>query len=146
MIVYSMRSPKLTRLALQVQKLTAGEQLFVNVGASQVGGRVLAVKGDLAKIALTAPACAQAGDKVALSRRIDKHWRLVGKYGSRSRSTRADFYPSLQDGERSSVELWLKSRMNKLGDLARGLLLLVSYTPRCHSYSALDVIILDRRS
>lgn len=40
----------------------------------------MAVKGDLAKIALTAPACAQAGDKVALSRRIDKHWRLVGKY------------------------------------------------------------------
>jgi translation initiation factor 2 gamma subunit (eIF-2gamma) len=66
-------------LLLQVQKLTAGEQLFVNVGASQVGGRVMAVKGDLAKIALTAPACAQAGDKVALSRRIDKHWRLVGK-------------------------------------------------------------------
>jgi translation initiation factor 2 subunit 3 len=64
----------------QVQKLTAGEQLFVNVGASQVGGRVLGVKGDLAKIALTAPACAQAKDKVALSRRIDKHWRLVGKY------------------------------------------------------------------
>jgi translation initiation factor 2 subunit 3 len=60
--------------------LTAGEQLFVNVGASQVGGRVLGVKGDLAKIALTAPACAQAKDKVALSRRIDKHWRLVGEY------------------------------------------------------------------
>jgi hypothetical protein len=40
---------------------------------------VLGVKGDLAKIALTAPACAQAKDKVALSRRIDKHWRLVGK-------------------------------------------------------------------
>jgi translation initiation factor 2 subunit 3 len=68
----------------QVQKLTAGEQLFVNVGASQVGGRVLAVKGDLAKIALTAPACAQAGDKVALSRRIDKHWRLVGEYSPRN--------------------------------------------------------------
>lgn len=39
----------------------------------------MGVKGDLAKIALTAPACAQAKDKVALSRRIDKHWRLVGK-------------------------------------------------------------------
>lgn len=73
----------------KVQKLTAGEQLFVNVGASQVGGRVLGVKGDLAKIALTAPACAQAKDKVALSRRIDKHWRLVG-WGEVVRGTLAE--------------------------------------------------------
>lgn len=78
-IDYEVNQHILNQLASQVQKLTAGEQLFVNVGASQVGGRVMAVKGDLAKIALTAPACAQAGDKVALSRRIDKHWRLVGK-------------------------------------------------------------------
>ncbi|KAI5454283.1 eukaryotic translation initiation factor 2 subunit gamma [Naganishia albida] len=75
--------------AAKVQKLTMGEQLFVNVGASQVGGRVLNVKGDLAKIALTAPACAQAGDKVALSRRIDKHWRLVG-WGEVVRGTLAE--------------------------------------------------------
>lgn len=73
----------------KVQKLTAGEQLFVNVGASQVGGRVLGVKGDLAKIALTAPACAQVKDKVALSRRIDKHWRLVG-WGEVVRGTLAE--------------------------------------------------------
>jgi translation initiation factor 2 subunit 3 len=38
----------------------------------------MSVKGDLAKIVLTAPACTEIGEKVALSRRIDKHWRLVG--------------------------------------------------------------------
>lgn len=40
----------------------------------------MSVKGDLAKILLTAPACTEIGEKVALSRRIDKHWRLVGTY------------------------------------------------------------------
>lgn len=34
----------------------------------------MSVKGDLAKILLTAPACTEIGEKVALSRRIDKHW------------------------------------------------------------------------
>jgi translation initiation factor 2 subunit 3 len=35
-------------------------------------------KQDLAKISLTQPACTEIGEKIALSRRIDKHWRLIG--------------------------------------------------------------------
>lgn len=41
---------------------------------------MLSVKADLAKIQLTSPACTEVGEKVALSRRIEKHWRLVGKF------------------------------------------------------------------
>lgn len=67
---------------------------------------MLGVKGDLAKIALTAPACAQVKDKVALSRRIDKHWRLVGRSlrvcaESASLVQPADPTTNLQAGERS---------------------------------------------
>ena len=51
---------------------------MVNIGSTSTGGRVMSVKGDLAKILLTSPACTEIGEKVALSRRIDKHWRLVG--------------------------------------------------------------------
>ena len=29
-------------------------------------------------IQLTTPACTEKGEKIALSRRIDKHWRLIG--------------------------------------------------------------------
>lgn len=32
----------------------------------------------MAKIMLTSPACTEVGEKIALSRRIDKHWRLIG--------------------------------------------------------------------
>ena len=60
----------------------------------------MGVKGDLAKIALTAPACAHAKDKVALSRRIDKHWRLVGEFQQRENGRpadpEADYVPSLR--------------------------------------------------
>lgn len=62
----------------KVQKLTKNEVLMVNIGSTSTGGRVLSTKGDLAKILLTSPACTEIGEKVALSRRIDKHWRLVG--------------------------------------------------------------------
>mmetsp|Transcript_19591 Transcript_19591/g.27713 ORF Transcript_19591/g.27713 Transcript_19591/m.27713 type:complete len:473 (+) Transcript_19591:230-1648(+) len=62
----------------KVQKLTKGEILMVNIGSTATGGQVNAVKGDLAKIALTQPVCTQEGEKIALSRRVDKHWRLIG--------------------------------------------------------------------
>lgn len=62
----------------KVTKLIVGETLFVNIGASQTGGRLLAVKGSTVTIALTTPACTEKGEKIALSRRIDKHWRLIG--------------------------------------------------------------------
>lgn len=62
----------------KVQKLTKNEILMVNIGSTATGGRVVAVKGDLAKVALTQPVCTQEGEKIALSRRVEKHWRLIG--------------------------------------------------------------------
>ena len=62
----------------KVQKLAAGEILMVNIGSTSSGGKVKAVKNDLAKIILHQPVCTQEGEKIALSRRVDKHWRLIG--------------------------------------------------------------------
>ncbi|EDO38840.1 predicted protein [Nematostella vectensis] len=62
----------------KVSKLTKNEVLMVNIGSLSTGGRVLAVKADLAKIVLTQPVCTEIGEKIALSRRVEKHWRLIG--------------------------------------------------------------------
>ena len=51
--------------------------LMVNIGSLSTGGRVLAVKADLAKIVLTQPVCTEIGEKIALSRRVDRHWRYT---------------------------------------------------------------------
>lgn len=64
--------------AAKVEKLAKNEMLMVNIGSLSTGGRVLAVKADLAKIALTHPVCTEEEEKIALSRRIDRHWRLIG--------------------------------------------------------------------
>ena len=57
--------------------MAKNEVLMVNIGSLSSGGRVLAVKADLAKIGLTSPVCTEVGEKIALSRRVEKHWRLL---------------------------------------------------------------------
>lgn len=61
--------------AAKVQKLTKNEVLLVNIGSLSTGGRVVATKADLVKISLTNPVCTEIGEKIALSRRVEKHWR-----------------------------------------------------------------------
>lgn len=67
----------------KVQKLSKGEVLMVNIGSTATGGKVVKVlegaQGEpLARIVLTQPVCTQEAEKIALSRRVDKHWRLIG--------------------------------------------------------------------
>jgi len=62
----------------RVNKLSKGEILMVNIGSTSTGGRVQAVKSDLAKIVLISPVCTKVNEKIALSRRVEKHWRLIG--------------------------------------------------------------------
>ena len=73
----------------KVQKLQKDEILMVNIGSTATGGKVRAVKQDLAKILLTQPVCTQEGEKIALSRRVDKHWRLIG-WGQIRRGSRIE--------------------------------------------------------
>ena len=67
----------------KVSKLTKGEILMVNIGSTSTGGKVAKVldgaNGEpIARISLTQPVCTQEAEKIALSRRVDKHWRLIG--------------------------------------------------------------------
>jgi len=73
----------------KVKKLTQGEILMVNIGSTTSGARILKVKGDLAKVVLTSPVCSSEGEKLALSRRVDKNWRLIG-WGKIRRGTKID--------------------------------------------------------
>lgn len=73
----------------RVQKLTAGEYIMVNIGSTSTGSRVAAVQNDLAKIVLINPVCTQINEKIALSRRVERHWRLIG-WGKILRGTTID--------------------------------------------------------
>lgn len=62
----------------RVKKLKLDEYLMVNIGSTSTGARVVGVERDVAKVVLTSPVCTSVGEKLALSRRVDKHWRLIG--------------------------------------------------------------------
>ena len=62
----------------KVQKLAKSEFLMVNIGSTSTGCKIISVKGDIAQLVLNSPACTEIGEKIALSRRIDNHWRLIG--------------------------------------------------------------------
>ena len=62
----------------RVEKLGKNEVLMLNIGSMCTGAKVLAVKHDLAKLQLTLPVCTKVKDQVALSRRVDRNWRLIG--------------------------------------------------------------------
>ena len=62
--------------AAKVTKLAKAEMLMVNIGSTSCGGRVLAVKGEVARIQLLQPVCTTEREKIALSRRVEGHWRV----------------------------------------------------------------------
>lgn len=62
----------------RVSKLTRDESVMVNIGSTSTAGRIKVVRDDVATIELTQPVCTVEGEKVALSRKVDKHWRLIG--------------------------------------------------------------------
>lgn len=66
------------RRGARVQKLAKGEVLMINIGSLSTQGKVTAVKADLAKVSLDKPVCCEVGEKIALSRRVERHWRLIG--------------------------------------------------------------------
>jgi translation initiation factor 2 subunit 3 len=62
----------------KVASVAKGERLLLNVGTAKTMGAVTKVAKDYLEAMLTIPVCGEAGDRVALSRRIGSRWRLIG--------------------------------------------------------------------
>ena len=62
----------------KVTTLEKDEQLMINIGSFSVTSMVLGVKENLARLILSAPVCTMEGEKIAISRNIQSHWRLIG--------------------------------------------------------------------
>jgi translation initiation factor 2 subunit 3 len=62
----------------KVSLIANGELLLLNVGTAKTTGKVTDVAKDYAEMDLTIPVSAEKGSRVALSRRIEGRWRLIG--------------------------------------------------------------------
>ena len=51
---------------------------MLNIGSMSTGARVMLLEMiDKAKLQ-SSPVCTSKGEKIAISRRVEKHWRLIG--------------------------------------------------------------------
>merc|ERR1712110_310508 len=62
----------------KIENLQRGENVQVNIGSFCTTATCKVVRGDLARLELHNPICTESGEKVAISRRIERHWRLIG--------------------------------------------------------------------
>mmetsp|Transcript_11850 Transcript_11850/g.24417 ORF Transcript_11850/g.24417 Transcript_11850/m.24417 type:complete len:435 (-) Transcript_11850:2074-3378(-) len=61
-----------------IPPLILGEILMINIGSSSTGGKIIKKKKKVINLLLITPICCEIDTKVTLSRRVDKHWRLIG--------------------------------------------------------------------
>ena len=62
----------------RVQGLRVEEKLMINVGSQSIAGTIVTVKRDTVRIEFHKPICANLGEKIAMSRRVDNNFRLIG--------------------------------------------------------------------
>jgi translation initiation factor 2 subunit 3 len=67
-----------TENEVTVEPLKVNEPLLLNINSGMTSGIVSEIKGTKAGVVLKVPVCAEAGDRVAISRRVGMRWRLIG--------------------------------------------------------------------
>ncbi len=65
---------------VKVEPLRVGEIVTMNVGSATTIGMITRIRESVAEIKLKIPVAAEPGQRVAISRRIRRRWRLIG-YG-----------------------------------------------------------------
>ena len=61
----------------KICRLKADEVLMISIGSTSLGGKILSVSSDKVRIQFMNPVCANEGEKIALSRRFDRNFRLI---------------------------------------------------------------------
>ena len=62
----------------RIENIRPDEILLINIGSTSCGGNVVTVSNNFARILLSKHVCANNEDKIALSRKIDRNFRLIG--------------------------------------------------------------------
>ncbi|TBU12438.1 subunit gamma of translation initiation factor 2 [Hamiltosporidium tvaerminnensis] len=73
---------KLFQKILSTQKeiapLNTEEQVLLNIGSTTTGGYILEIDENTCKFSLMRPCCCAKEERIAISRKIQNHWRLIG--------------------------------------------------------------------
>ena len=67
-----------SEIQTMVQNIELNENLMLSVGTAKTVGKVVTTKKKFIQVDLRLPVCAEIGTRVAISRQIDRRWRLIG--------------------------------------------------------------------
>ncbi|CAD24940.1 EUKARYOTIC TRANSLATION INITIATION FACTOR 2 (eIF2) [Encephalitozoon cuniculi GB-M1] len=59
-------------------KLKEGEHVLLNIGSTTTGSVIGRINETSGEFDLVKPACCEIGERIAISRKINNHWRLIG--------------------------------------------------------------------
>ncbi|KAH7820220.1 Translation initiation factor 2 subunit 3 [Monocercomonoides exilis] len=62
----------------KVEELSVDEVILCNIGSHSESATVKKVKEGVCRLQLNNPVCTEVGERITLSRKIDKRWRLIG--------------------------------------------------------------------
>lgn len=62
----------------KIANIKPDETLLINIGSTSCGGNVVTVRDNFARILLSKHVCAITKGKIALSRKIERNFRLIG--------------------------------------------------------------------
>ena len=62
----------------EIEPISTNEPLMLTVGTATTVGSVTSARDEEAEVTLQRPVCAEAGAKIAISRRVGARWRLIG--------------------------------------------------------------------
>lgn len=70
------KSKKNSQNSNNVHEIKKNEMLLLNVGSTAVTGKVIELEGqDIVKFEIVNPVCAEKGENIAISRKIEDSWR-----------------------------------------------------------------------
>jgi len=61
-----------------IEEISTGEPLMLTVGTATTVGAVTSARDGECEVSLKRPVCAEAGDQIAINRRVGARWRLIG--------------------------------------------------------------------
>lgn len=67
-----------SKIESDMLEIRTGESLMLNIGTATTIGIVVSARKNIADVKLKRPVCVAFGSLVAISRRIDSRWRLIG--------------------------------------------------------------------
>ena len=62
----------------EIEEISTGEPLMLTVGTATTVGAVTSARSGECEVSLKRPVCAEAGDQIAINRRVGARWRLIG--------------------------------------------------------------------